>query len=366
MTKAKKALCLALTVVMVIGVFAFSALAADQTATFTVTASETQIEVGDTITVTVMAETDYYAAATGMPIYYDEAVFDYVAGSLQAVEVFGTGGATSVVDNAAEPAGLLNVVIVPLDSYGAVSRHLSGTLLTFQLTAKAEGTSEIGLRAEDQKTGGYIGGPLYCGAYASEDVTSAVTATGQTFILNNTTVTVGTAAEPELQLSENGTSAGTIIDRTSYCANGAGFIYGIDVYDLYGDAEILDKLTTPSGSIRVTANDMGVYSTGAKIELLSASGDVVETYYYIYFGDINGDGVVDFSDVTTVEGINSFMDFDFAAGDGSVAGMAADINGDEVIDFTDVTYVEGVNSYIDFPMQSETAATVAANKGISQ
>ena len=177
---------------------------------------------------------------------------------------------------------------------------------------------------------------------------------------------VSTAAEPELQPSENGTAAGTIIDRTSYCANGAGFIYGIDVYDLYGDAEILDKLTTPSGSIRVTANDMGVYSTGAKIELLSASGDVVETYYYIYFGDINGDGVVDFSDVTTVEGINSFMDFDFAAGDGSVAGMAADINGDEVIDFTDVTYVEGVNSYIDFPMQSETAATVAANKGISQ
>ena len=177
---------------------------------------------------------------------------------------------------------------------------------------------------------------------------------------------VSTAAEPELQPSENGTAAGTIIDRTSYCANGAGFIYGIDVYDFYGDAEILDKLATPAGSIRVTANDMGVYSTGAKIELLSASGDVVETYYYIYFGDINGDGVVDFSDVTTVEGINSFMDFDFAAGDGSVAGMAADINGDEVIDFTDVTYVEGVNSYIDFPMQSETAATVAANKGISQ
>lgn len=174
---------------------------------------------------------------------------------------------------------------------------------------------------------------------------------------------VSTAAEPELQLSENGTSAGTIIDRVSYCANGNGFVYGIDAYS---DADILDKLATPAGSIRVTANDMGVYSTGAKIELLSASGDVVETYYYIYFGDINGDGVVDFSDVTTVEGINSFMDFDFAAGDGSVAGMAADINGDEVIDFTDVTYVEGVNSYIDFPMQSETAATVAANKGISQ
>ena len=170
-----------------------------------------------------------------MPIYYDAEVFEYVADSLASHSRFSaTGAATNIQsDYAAEPAGLLNVVIVPLDSYGAVSRHLSGTLLTFQLTAKAEGTSEIGLRAEDQKTESHIGGPLYCGAYASEDVTSAVTATGQTFILNNTTVTVGTAAEPELQLSANGTSAGAIIDRTSYCANGAGFVYGIE-RDLFG------------------------------------------------------------------------------------------------------------------------------------
>lgn len=362
MTKAKKALCLALTVVMVIGVFAFSALAADQTATFTVTASETQIEVGDTITVTVMAETDYYAAATGMPIYYDEAVFDYVAGSLQVVEVFGTGGATSVFDNAAEPAGLLNVVIVPLDSYGAVSRHLSGTLLTFQLTAKAEGTSEIGLRAEDQKTESHIGGPLYCGAYASEDVTSAVTATGQTFILNNTTVTVGTAAEPELQLSENGTSAGTIIDRTSYCANGAGFVYGIDAYS---DADILDKLATPAGSIRVTANDSGVYSTGAKIELLNATGDVVETYYYVYFGDVNGDSFVDGGDGSTVDGVASYTDFTFMAGDGSAYAMAADMNGDGFIDGGDGSTIDSIASYTSFPTQAEIAAIVAAGLGVT-
>ena len=362
MTKAKKALCLALTVVMVIGVFAFSALAADQTATFTVTASETQIEVGDTITVTVMAETDYYAAATGMPIYYDEAVFDYVAGSLQVVEVFGTGGATSVFDNAAEPAGLLNVVIVPLDSYGAVSRHLSGTLLTFQLTAKAEGTSEIGLRAEDQKTESHIGGPLYCGAYASEDVTSAVTATGQTFILNNTTVTVGTAAEPELQLSENGTSAGTIIDRTSYCANGAGFVYGIDAYS---DADILDKLATPAGSIRVTANDSGVYSTGAKIELLNATGDVVETYYYVYFGDVNGDGYSDSGDVSIIDGVASWIDFSFMAGDGSAAAMAADVNGDTFVDSGDVSVVDSIASWVLITTQAEIAATVAAGLGVA-
>ena len=322
MTKAKKALCLALTVVMVIGVFAFSALAADQTATFTVTASETQIEVGDTITVTVMAETDYYAAATGMPIYYDEAVFDYVAGSLQVVEVFGTGGATSVFDNAAEPAGLLNVVIVPLDSYGAVSRHLSGTLLTFQLTAKAEGTSEIGLRAEDQKTESHIGGPLYCGAYASEDVTSAVTATGQTFILNNATVTVGTAAQPELAVIENTT--GFIDTENKY-------VYGVTAGDV---AENFFEALN-GGSINMIANDTGAENgTGAQLQLLDAQGDVVATYTLIIFGDVNGDASVDATDsslimqivarTTTLSDIQTF---------------AGDVNGDTLCDATDASLI---------------------------
>ena len=322
MTKAKKALCLALTVVMVIGVFAFSALAADQTATFTVTASETQIEVGDTITVTVMAETDYYAAATGMPIYYDAEVFDYVAGSLQVVEVFGTGGATSVFDNAAEPAGLLNVVIVPLDSYGAVSRYLTGTLLTFRLTAKAEGTSEIGLRAEDQKTESHIGGPLYCGAYASEDVTSAVTATGQTFILNNATVTVGTAAQPELAVIEGTTG---VIDTENK------YVYGVTA----GDAATLYFEALNGGSINMVANDAGATNgTGAQLQLLDAQGGVLDTYTLIIFGDVNGDASVDATDsslimqivarTTTLSDIQTF---------------AGDVNGDTLCDATDASLI---------------------------
>ncbi len=361
MSKAKKAFCLVLSVAMIVGVFAFSAMAADQTATFTVTASETQVDVGDTITVTVAATTDYYAGPTGLPIYYDPAVFEYVAGSLSVTGIFGAGSATMVSDYSDPTVGLLNVIITPQGT-SAAAQQLNGTLLTFRLTAIAEGASAIGLKAEDQKTETNKAGKLYCGAFASSEISEDVESIGQEFILNNTSVTVGTAAAPELQLSENGTSTGAIIDRVSYCANGNGFVYGIDAYS---DADILDKLTTPSGSIRVTANDYGVYSTGAKIELLSASGDVVETYYFIFFGDVNGDGFVDATDVTTVEGINGFMDFDFAAGDGSVAGMAADINGDGWIDATDVSYIEGVNGFMDFPMQSETAATVAANKGIS-
>ena len=92
---------------------------------------------------------------------------------------------------------------------------------------------------------------MYCGAYASEDVTSAVTATGQTFILNNTTVTVGTAAEPAIQISENGTSAITIIHSTSYCSKDVGFVYW--THD-YSDADILVDSDTPVSSSQLTVD----------------------------------------------------------------------------------------------------------------
>lgn len=362
MTKAKKAISVVLAVVMIAGLFAFGAFAADQNATITVSASETQVEVGATVTVTVAATTDYYAAATSVPVYYDTAAFDLVPGSVTpSADLYGTGYTDTAINTT--EAGCVMVAFIP--KAGGTAKQLNNTtLFTFQLTAKANAqASPIATKADDQKTATNIGGKLYLGAYSTADVnTATVTAVGQEFSLTNTAVTIGSAAAPELQLSETGSAAGVIIDRVSYCADGNGFVYGIDAYS---DADILNNLTTPAGSVRVTANDSGVYSTGAKIELLDAEGLVVETYYFIFFGDINGDGFVDFTDVTSAEGINSFSDFDYMAGDGTCKSMAADINGDGFIDFTDVTYIEGVNSFTDFPMQSETAATVAANKGIS-
>lgn len=363
MTKAKKAISVVLAVVMIAGLFAFGAFAADQNATIAVSASETQVEVGATVTVTVAATTDYYAAATSVPVYYDAAAFDLVPDSVTpSTDLYGAGYTDTAINTT--EAGCVMVAFIP--KAGGTAKQLSNTtLFTFQLTAKANAqASPIATKAEDQKTATNIGGKLYLGAYSTADVnTATVTAVGQEFSLTNTAVTIGSAAAPELQLSETGSSAGVIIDRVSNCANGNGFVYGID--NVFSDADILNNLTTPAGSIRVTANESGAYSTGAKIELLDAEGATVETYYYIFFGDINGDSYVDFIDVTSVEGINSFMDFDYMAGDGSCQGMAADINGDSFIDFIDVTFVEGVNSFMDFPTQADTAATVAASKGIS-
>lgn len=365
MTKAKKAISVVLAVVMIAGLFAFGAFAADQNATIAVSASETQVEVGATVTVTVAATTDYYAAAASVPVHYDTAAFDLVPDSVKpSTDLYGVGYTDAAID--ITEAGCVIVAFIP--KAGGTAKQLSDTtLFTFQLKAKADAAaSAITTKAEDQKTAENIGGKLYLGAYPTEDVnTSDVTTVGQKLTLNNTTVTVGdgAAVEPELQLSETGSAAGVIIDRVSNCANGNGFVYGID--NVYSDADILNNLTTPAGSIRVSANDYGAYSTGATIELLDANGDTVETYYYIYFGDYNGDGWVDTADLTFVSGIAGYSDFDYYAGDGTVQTTAVEINGDGWIDTADLTYVEGVAGYLDYPTQAETAAAVAAMKGIS-
>lgn len=204
-----------------------------------------------------------------------------------------------------------------------------------------------------------LGGKLYVGSYKTSDVTSTVYTTGQK--LTFPVMKAAAAADPELQLSETGKANGVIIDKVSTCADGNGFVYGVATDN--GDS-IADALQTPAGSIQVTENEQGQMSTGAKIELLNDSGEVVETYYFIFFGDINGDGLIDPIDVTLVEGVASYSDFDFSADDGSITGIAADVNGDGLIDPIDVTYLEGVASYSDFPTQAETAAVVAAAKGI--
>ena len=362
MTKAKKVLSLVLAVVMVAATFAFSASAVTQNATFTVSVDNATVSQGDVINVTVNLTTDYYAGPTNVPVYYNPAVFEFVAGSVTGAKIFGEG-ATDVQSYNDAVTGCLKVAFIPNTAGTAAAKLLNGTLFTFQLKAIADGSSNIGLKAEDQKTSTNIGGTLYCGAYTSSAIDSNPATVGQTFAITNTSATVGATATPELQLSATGAANGAVIDRVSTCATGNGFVYGINTDT--GES-IADYLTTPAGSIRVTENASGVMSTGATIELLAADGStVLETYYFVFFGDVNGDGFVDGIDVSAVDGVASFMDFSFMADDGSVEAMASDVNGDLFIDGIDVSDIDGVASFMSFPTQADYAATLASAKGIA-
>ena len=365
MTKAKKAISVVLAVVMIAGLFAFGAFAADQNATIAVSASETQVEVGATVTVTVAATTDYYAAATSVPVYYDAAAFDLVPDSVTpSTDLYGAGYTDTAINTT--EAGCVMVAFIP--KAGGTAKQLSNTtLFTFQLTAKANAqASPIATKAEDQKTATNIGGKLYLGAYSTADVnTATVTAVGQEFSLTNTAVTIGSAVtEPNTLVIKETAPSQPVIDKTNNCGY-TGSVYGMDTLgwndELTPEGAISDYLTTTLGDeyLRITTPDSGVETTGTLVEVLGADkSSVVETYVFIYFGDVDQDGLVGSSDDFVV----SYYEANYIGIDSLPQFIASDLDGDgwpTSADGFTMTYYE--SNYTGMPSQADVAALAVGN-----
>lgn len=307
MTKAKKVLSLVLAVVMVAAMFAFSASAAAQNATFTVSVDKTPVTVGEEITVTVNLETDYYTASTNVPVYYDPAVFEFVAGSVVTTPIFGAG-TTGVMSYNDAATGCLKVGFYPDTTAGdATAQIMNGTLFTFKLRAIANGTSDIALHAEDQKSATNVGGTLYCGAYASSVPDNNPATVGQVFTINTTTATVGSTMEPaDLELTATGATDGVVIDtRMTLGGQYAGVVYGfkqINNTTFRANNNYIKNSVqaTNGGSIEIARsfNTLG-WSTGTTITVKNSDGsDSGKVYVVVIFADVNCDGLINGNDTT--------------------------------------------------------------------
>lgn len=143
-----------------------------------------------------------------------------------------------------------------------------------------------------------------------------------------------------------------------------GAIYGIDTLGWNDTFEIegalSDFLTTTLGDeyLRITTPDCGVETTGTIIEVLNADGSVQETYVFVYFGDVDEDGLVGSSDdfiVTYYEGTYTGIDTVEQM-------MAGDLDGDAwplAADGFVMTNYEG--TYTGMPSQADVAAMVSGN-----
>lgn len=378
MTKAKKALGVLLAFVMLLSTMVIGVMAAPSEAPATekgslvLTVDPSAVDLAATpnatVKVTVSATANFFVGPVQIPVYFDNTSFA-LDGDVVVNDAFGAGNTgKEAADNG---KGCVTVGLFPKDK--AVKLDASTELFSFTLKVLpgAKASNEIGVHKEDQRTAANRGGKLFMGSYKTDVVDKiSVRQYGQTldFAQATKTVTVtggGPVATPELQLSD-AAQAGIIIDKTSTCTGGNGFIYGIDIDPSSATIDdIAANFTTPAGSIRVTANAQGMCSTGTTIELLDESGSVVETYFFVFFGDVNGDGFVDGFDVGTVDGVASYMDFSYSADDGSVESIASDTNGDAFIDGFDVGDIDGVASYMVFTTQAEFAQTVATAKGIA-
>lgn len=364
MVKSKKILSLALALVMALGVLTMGVFAAKTTptATFTVSASASEVANGDEVTITVKANATetFYAGPMSLPIEYNASLFEYVADSATVANIYGESTTKSAVK---AEAGKLTVALTPSTSGAVTAPDLNGanlTVLTFKLKAiGSTGSSTVAI-ADDQKTAANIGGKFYCGSFDSANPkTAELTEMGQT--LNRVSATIsykgGAVGTPELILTDIGTEAGTVIDRTTTCNDYAGYIYGVDTIN--DGADILDYVTTNVGSVEVVENENGVVSTGATIVLKDAAGEVLETYVFVYFGDVNGDGLVDLDDSGLIEAKEAYLsDIE----EGTAQYIAGDVTCDGVVDLDDSGLIEAKEAYLsDLPTQYEFAQNYAAN-----
>lgn len=356
MTKAKKAISLIVSVVMLLGVLAVGVFANDNTGvaengTIALSFDKASYSAGDTVKVTVKLTTDYYAATVSVPVQYDRSAVKFVSGTT-ASTLFGAGDATKTVVNDAAAGGktYVYVGVLPQVAGGAVAQKANGVVLstlTFTASKAISDTAAAFGVLNDQKTMTNLGGKLYVGSYKTSDVTSTVYTTGQKLTFP---VMKAAAADPELILTEEGNGAVIRKDLCTGSGDYAGCVFGIDT--LNGE-NIEDFVTTKAGSIEVVANADGNMSTGATILLKDAAGEVVATYVFIYFGDVNGDGSVDGSDAGDVEAHDDRL---VTIDEDTAAYYSADVNGDGSIDGSDAGDIEAHDAWlVTLPSQAEMA-----------
>ena len=355
MVKSKKILSLALALVMALGVLTMGVFAAKTTptATFTVSASASEVATGDEVTITVKANATetFYAGPMSLPIEYDESLFEYVADSATVANIYGESTTKSAVK---ADAGKLTVALTPSTSGAVTAPDLNGanlTVLTFKLKAiGTTGSSTVAI-ANDQKTAANIGGKFYCGSFDSANPkTAELTEMGQTLNRVDTTISYKSAGNPELVLTDSGNGAVIRNDLCTGTGEFAGCVFGVDT--LNGE-NIEDFVTTAVGSIEVVANDNGEITTGATILLKDTSGEVVATYVFIYFGDVNGDGAVDGSDAGDVEAHDAWL---VTIDEDTAAYYSADVNGDGSVDGSDAGDIEAHDAWlVTLPSQAEMA-----------
>ncbi len=174
-----------------------------------------------------------------------------------------------------------------------------------------------------------------------------------------------TATEPNTLKIKDTAPFAPVVDLTNKGEGYTGSIYGIDTLgwnDMFtADGTLSDFLTTELGDeyLRITTPDSGAETTGTIIEVLDADGStVLETYVFVYFGDVDMDGLVGLSDAAYAEYYEAYYD-----GIDTLAQlMAGDVDGDGLCGLSDAAYMEYYEAaYTGMPSQVDAGSMASSN-----
>ena len=380
--KKSKIIAFVLVFVLLITAVVVTSVANAKTVDIQLESDKTELLTGETATISVKVTTNFSVATMSIPVFYDKTLVDVseATATLTEYDVANTTTESQSVDtekiyeNTEIDSDKFGFVLVTY--IGGANKEVAESIenevvLTFKITAKTDvsGNAAVKVVQESAKTSENVKGMLYFGATTNGATINSIPENIEKIDLAMGTTSVKIGAEPNTGVGNENAPFKAVVDETN-TLDGAvnGTLYGFDTlgwtdadeYEFKPDGSIRDFFTSVYGEdfVEVITPESGVETTGTIINILDENGEVIETYTYIYFGDIDMDGAIGVSDAVIAEYFESY----YTGIDTVEQFMAADIDGDALPGVGDAVFMEYFESYYTgVPRQFDIASAIVEN-----